>query len=76
MKLITRYAFEKDLTEWKETTLFDDGQAGAVVVSYDIYKGSAYNDSVVVRSVINKKNGRACTSKEEAIARYRELKGL
>lgn len=76
MKLVTRYAFEKDLTRWEETTLFDDGQGDATIVSYDIYKGSAYNDSVVVRSVINKKNGRACTSKEEAIARYREIKGL
>lgn len=76
MKLVTRYAFEKNLNEWHETILFDDGQEGASIVSYDIYKGSAYNDSTVRRSVINKKNGRACTSKEEAIARYREIKGL
>lgn len=76
MKLVTRYAYEKDLSTWEEVTLFDDGKKGSVVVSYDIYKGSAYNNSIVRRSVINKRNGRACTSKEEAIARYRELKGL
>ena len=34
MKLVTRYAFEKDLTQWKETTIFDDGEKGAVIVSY------------------------------------------